>query len=153
MKTFEGDAVLAQSPGALALRGGEGGIWTTLRGAPGWLGSAEADPTQGPAGRIYLVLDGVRGDWDAMELMVSIRWSGLRDSDDVGYIAGSVSLYGLSGASRGQGLRFLFDVTPLLAGATASGEEAVVEIQPDHPLPPDETITIARVLLVRSTFT
>jgi hypothetical protein len=121
--------------------------------------------------RFYLVLEEVRGSFDATALDVLVHLPASSGAgDEAAFVAGSVGLYGLrrasaanAGGDRGEGLRFLLDVTPFLeqvlaapgaapatATATATAPaaaELVVSLRLRRQLPDGAALSIGRIAI------
>lgn len=104
---------------------------------------------EAPSGRVYLVLDGVRGTQDPTILEVQLLRRG--DPPERAVSIGGAALYGLRRASAGEGLMPILDATPFFKGLNRKAADAVDEIivsfWSNHPLPPDDPITIQRIAL------
>jgi tyrosinase len=100
-------------------------------------------------GRLYLVLERLRGTLDATILQVYVGWSAdARPS----LLAGSWGLFGLRMASQphagepGKGLDKSFDITALLSSAPPdAGAELSVRIVPNRPLPTPAKLVVERL--------
>ncbi len=116
--------------------------------------------TTGAPDRVYLHLDGVRGNRDHYVLSVYINLpEGTKPGEHKELLAGSVGLFGLSGASwvdgehGGAGLNFVLNITPIvdalhLQNALASNSIDVT-ISPQQAIRDDADISIDRVSIYR----
>lgn len=109
---------------------------------------------------VYLKLENVTGDFDAVVLHVYVR---SKADPTSGGLAGSVSLFGVSLASvadekhGGQGLTFSLNITPIVdqlhLDNNFTGADLDVSIEPFKPLTPDKQVQIGRVSIYRKDFT
>jgi tyrosinase len=106
--------------------------------------------------RVYLILENIRGTYDATILNVYINVpEDASQGDHRNLLAGSVGLYGLRRASiqhgedGGLGLTFVLDITPILieqpAAKSPDANEIRVSIVPHRQLPNAVEIVVGRV--------
>ncbi|GAA4035738.1 hypothetical protein GCM10022409_20590 [Hymenobacter glaciei] len=111
-------------------------------------------------GQVFLLLENIRGSRDATVLNVYVQLPGHDNpAQPAQWQAGSVGLFGLRMASirhaesAGNGLTFLFDITPLLLGQLAGRQLPIAEIQvsirPNHPLPDSSDLVVECVSIYR----
>ena len=110
--------------------------------------------------RIYLTLENIRGSYDASVLNVYVNPPGhaapCRDRDR-DLLAGNVALYGLGqasirpGESGGQGLDFLFDITPillrLLNTRSLDSGEIRIHVSPSRPGSGETGLVVGRAAI------
>jgi len=110
--------------------------------------------------RVYLLLENIRGTYDATILNVYINVpEDASQADHRNLLAGSVGLYGLRRASiqhgedGGLGLTFVLDITPILieqpAGKSPYANEIRVSIVPNRQLPDPAEVVVGRVSIFR----
>ena len=110
--------------------------------------------------RVYLLLENIRGTYDATILNVYINVpEDASQADHRNLLAGSVGLYGLRRASiqhgedGGLGLTFVLDITPILieqpAGKSTYANEIRVSIVPNRQLPDPAEVVVGRVSIFR----
>ena len=110
--------------------------------------------------RVYLILENIRGTYDATILNVYINVpEDASQADHRNLLAGSVGLYGLRRASiqhgeeGGLGLTFVLDITPILieqpAGKSPYANEIRVSIVPNRQLPDPAEVVVGRVSIFR----
>jgi tyrosinase len=110
--------------------------------------------------RVYLLLENIRGTYDATILNVYINVpEDASQADHRNQLAGSVGLYGLRRASiqhgedGGLGLTFVMDITPILieqpAGKSPYANEIRVSIVPNRQLPDPAEVVVGRVSIFR----
>ena len=113
-----------------------------------------------PHDRVYLLLENIRGTYDATILNVYINVpEDASQADHRNLLAGSVGLYGLRRASiqhgedGGLGLTFVLDITPILieqpAGKSPYANEIRVSIVPNRQLPDPAEVVVGRVSIFR----
>lgn len=109
-----------------------------------------ADPSS--RGRLYLVLERLRGSLDATVLQVYVGWGADAQPH---LLAGSWALFGLRMASlqhagkAGNGLTKSFDITDLLSSAPPeAGAEVSVRIVPNRPVPATTKLVVERISVV-----
>jgi len=110
--------------------------------------------------RVYLILESIRGTYDATILNVYINVpEDASQGDHRNLLAGSVGLYGLRRASiqhgedDGLGLTFVLDITPILmeqpAAKSPYANEIRVSIVPQRQLPDPADVVVGRVSIFR----
>ena len=113
-----------------------------------------------PHDRVYLLLENIRGTYDATILNVYINLpEEASQGDHRNLLAGSVGLYGLRRASiqhgeeGGLGLTFVLDITPILieqpAAKSPYSNEIRVSIVPQRQLPEPADVVVGRVSIFR----
>jgi tyrosinase len=113
-----------------------------------------------PHDRVYLLLENIRGTYDATILNVYINVpEDASQGDHRNLLAGSVGLYGLRRASiqhgeeGGLGLTFVLDITPILieqpAAKSPYSNEIRVSIVPHPQLPDPAEVVVGRVSIFR----
>jgi tyrosinase len=111
--------------------------------------------------RVYLVLENIRGTYDAgiLNVYINVPEDASQGGDVRDLLAGSVGLYGLRRASvqhgedRGLGLSFVLDITRILfeqpAAKSPYANEIHVSIVPQPQLPNAVEIVVGRVGIFR----
>lgn len=113
------------------------------------------DQSNASSFRIYLVLDDVKGTFDATVLRVNLQQSNQLPE----IYLGSVALFGLRQASlneSGKGMQFYLDITPhavqLLSDSTLIQRQVTISIRPTKALPAGVVITVGQLRLCLEKF-
>ena len=155
--TLKGPVLLASSNGAISVQ--SDGTEISLAPEPGaaaateWAEALSAGGGPGPAMRMHVALEHVRGDNDATVLRVLLRLAEPQASHEAAetFLA-SAGLYGLRRASTpgaGEGLHCQLDVTshaaPLLRAMRGNAGRLDLAIRPHRSMPAGAAISIGLV--------
>ena len=153
----KGPVLLASSGGSISVQGE--GIEFSLKPEPGaaaaaeWAAMRSADGESGPAFRMHVALEHVRGDNDATVLRVFLRLAeGQAGQEATETLLASAGLYGLRRASApgaGAGLDCQLDVTAhaalLVRALSGTAGRLELAIRPHRPMPTGSAISIDRI--------
>jgi hypothetical protein len=151
----EGTSLLGTSLAPLPIRGEESSIIVKLGIEGHRLLASFLAASQEPRSRVYLILEHIRGNYDATMLNVYISLSAnINTQHRNRLLVGSKALFGLRMASLkhaenpGEGLTASFDITPLLLGLLDPlGTEVSINIVPSRPLPESVDLVVEQVSL------
>lgn len=158
----KGPVVLASSSGSISVQsaGTELSLTPEPAAVAGFVPALAAGGGPGPAIRMHVALENVRGTNDATVLRVFLRLAlpSAGDETEETFLA-SAGLYGLRRASApgaGHGLQCMLDVTShaalLMREIRSEAGRLVLAIRPHRPMPEGTAISIERIRLIAEMF-